>query len=73
MDGREREQVLRGMFSLIAAASLLYMSSEYVEAALKTRKLEVALLSMVCASLAILEAGKVGRRVERFLGLRVGA
>jgi len=65
-----REHIIRGTFSSIAAASLLYMSAEFAEAAMKDRRPEAALLSVVCVALTIPEAGKVGRRVECIL--RVG-
>lgn len=66
-----REHVIRAGFSFLAAAVQLYMAAEHVEAFLKTRRPETLGVAVATTGLAVMEAWKVGVRVERLLGLRI--
>lgn len=65
-----KEHATRGGFSLFAAATLLYMTAEYTETFLQTRHPLALVVAFTTGSLAVMEAHKVGTRVERVLGLR---
>lgn len=65
-----REHAIRGAFSFVAAAVLLYMSAEYADAFIRIRRPESLLLALIICPLAVMEAWKTGTRVERLLGLR---
>ena len=68
-----REDLVRGAFSFVAAASLSYMATEYVEAYIKTKYAPALVLAGVTAGLAAVEIIKVGDRVERVLGIAAEA
>lgn len=65
----KREHAIRGSFSLLAASVLLYMASENATLLERTRK-PFYLIPMTALSIAaVIEANKVGSRVEHLLGL----
>lgn len=65
-----KENMIRGAFSFLAAAVTLYMSAEYMDSFLRLRRAEALVISLVTGGLSIMEAMKVGQRVEAVLGLR---
>lgn len=65
-----REDLVRGAFSFLAAAVTLYMGAEYFDRFLRTHLPQYLAVGLVCAGLALLEARKVGLRVEHLFGLR---
>ena len=64
-----REDMIRLPFSFFAAATLLYMAAEYADYTIVGKK-HAAPISALCLGLALMEAHKVGVRVERILRLR---
>lgn len=67
---KSREHWIRGGFSFIAAASLIYMAAEFAEDFIRRRRLPDLVLALATAGLSAWEAYKVGRRLEAILGLR---
>lgn len=65
-----QEDIVRGSFSFLAASVLLYMAAEHAEWFFHTRRIEFLAIAVSTAILAMMEAQKVGMRVERVLGLR---
>lgn len=65
-----REPLIRAGFSALAAAVTLYMCAEYLDRFARVRRAPSLVVGVACAALAVLEAWKVGVRVEQALGLR---
>lgn len=64
-----REHAIRGSFSFLAAAVLLYMSAENADACFRKNRPEAVVPCVLLASGAVWEAWKVGHRVEQILHL----
>ena len=65
-----QEDIVRGSFSCLAASVLLYMAAEHAVWFLRTWRIEFFAIMISTTILAMMEAWKVGVRVERVLGLR---
>jgi hypothetical protein len=64
-----REDVLRSVFSFLAAAVMLGMSQEWATWALEQRRYWKLLPAAFLAAMAAFEAHQVWRHAERIMGL----
>ena len=66
----QQEHIIRASFSSLAAATLFYMATEYLDLFRRRRYGWALAVAMICNVLGLSEVWKVGQRSERLLGLK---